>query len=147
MRTIEHWDIERKRYPQCDHYSVIVAEDITSPFLNIIALLNGTVPLIAIQMTAVKVGDQITLIFTKVMDVMPLGIPDGDEEVQESTDRTYWETFRGTKLTVAMTDEVLKLIHKFAPELELKYNKFYIGLAQDGQPNNFVMFKARKRVH
>ena len=28
--------------------------------------------------------------------------------------------------------------------MELKYNKFYIGLAKDGSPNNFVVFKPRK---
>src|SRR5688500_13064002 len=28
IRTIEYWDIERKRYPQYDHTAVLVAEDI-----------------------------------------------------------------------------------------------------------------------
>jgi hypothetical protein len=28
--------------------------------------------------------------------------------------------------------------------LELKYNKFYIGLAIDGQPSNFVTFRPKK---
>ena len=32
----------------------------------------------------------------------------------------------------------------YDPKLELKYNKFYIGLATNGQPNNFVVFKSRK---
>ena len=32
IRTIEYWDIERKRYRQYDHTAVIVAEDITSGF-------------------------------------------------------------------------------------------------------------------
>jgi hypothetical protein len=32
IRTIEYWDIERKRYPQYDHYAVIIAEDITVVF-------------------------------------------------------------------------------------------------------------------
>lgn len=36
------------------------------------------------------------------------------------------------------------MVKSFAPELELKYNKFYIGLAKDGQPNNFVIFRAKK---
>ena len=27
---------------------------------------------------------------------------------------------------------------------KLKYNKYYIGLAKDGQPNNFAIFKAKK---
>jgi hypothetical protein len=33
IRTIEYWDIERKRYPQYDHCAVIIAEDITSRYL------------------------------------------------------------------------------------------------------------------
>ncbi len=32
IRTIEYWDVERKRYPQYEHVAVIVAEDITSRF-------------------------------------------------------------------------------------------------------------------
>jgi|GEM_PF-3382157 len=34
IRTLEYWDVERKRYPQYEHCAVIVAEDITSRFLN-----------------------------------------------------------------------------------------------------------------
>lgn len=62
IRTIEYWDIERKRYPQYEHTAVIVAEEITSRFLNVISLFNGTIPLIAIQMSAVQLGDTISLI-------------------------------------------------------------------------------------
>ena len=38
IRALEYWDIERKRYPQYDYCAVLVAEDITSRFLNVIAL-------------------------------------------------------------------------------------------------------------
>jgi len=48
IRTIEYWDIEKKRYLQYDHCAVIIAEDITSRFLNVISLFNGFIPLIAI---------------------------------------------------------------------------------------------------
>lgn len=34
MRTIEYWDIERRRYPAYDHVGVLFAEDITSRFLK-----------------------------------------------------------------------------------------------------------------
>jgi hypothetical protein len=146
IRTIEYWDIERKRYPQYDHCAVIVAEDITSRFLNVISLFNGAIPLVAIQMSALKFGDQVSLIFTTVIDQLALGLPEEDEEVQAVTDRTYWETERGTKSTVAMADQLLNLINSFDPSLELKYNKFYIGLAKDGQPNNFAVFRPRKQV-
>jgi hypothetical protein len=143
IRTIEYWDIERRRYPQYDHCAVIVAEDITSRFLNIIGLFNGFIPLVAIQMSALQIEDQIALVFTKVLDELQLGMVDEDEEVQEVADRGYWES-KAAKATVAMADELLKIIRSFAPELDLKYNKFYIGLAKGDRPNNFVIFRAKK---
>jgi hypothetical protein len=143
IRTIEYWDIERKRYPQYDHCAVIIAEDITSRFLNIISIFNGFIPLIAIQMNAYKVKEDYFLLFTTILDEMSLGLVEEDE-IKEVTDRNYWETMRGTKKTVAIADELLNLISKFAPGYELKYNKFYIGLAKDGQPDNFAIFIPRK---
>lgn len=145
IRTIEYWDIERKRYPQYEHTAVIVAEEITARFLNVISLFNGTIPLIAVQMSAVELAGTVSLLFTTVLDEARLGLVDEDEEVQEVTDRSYWES-RGSKATVAMADEVLKLVAEFAPGLELKYNKFYIGLASNGQPNNFVQFRPQKNA-
>ncbi|MFA5762664.1 MAG: hypothetical protein WC931_03710 [Bacilli bacterium] len=145
IRTIEYWDIERKRYPQYEHTAIIVAEEITSRFLNVIGLFNGTIPIMAIQMSAVQLGDTVSLAFTTVLDQVRLGLVDEDEEVHEATDRTYWEN-RGSKATVAMADELLEVVRTLNPHLELKYNKFYIGLARDGQPNNFVIFRPQKNA-
>ncbi|OPZ86048.1 MAG: hypothetical protein BWY74_03751 [Firmicutes bacterium ADurb.Bin419] len=146
IRTIEYWDIERKRFPQYEHCAVIIAEDITSRFLNVISLFNGAIPLIAIQMNAIRVGDSTSLIFTTVLNQLTLGLVDEDEEVAEVTDRTYWEQMRGTKQTVSMADDVLELIKTLSPSFELKYNKFYIGLADNGQPNNFVIFRPQRNI-
>jgi len=143
IRTIQYWHIERKRYPQYEHTAVIVAEEITARFLNVISLFNGTIPLMAIQMSAVGLGETVSLLFTTVLDEARFGLVDEDEEVQEFTDRAYWEA-RGSKATVAMADEVLKLVAEFAPGLELKYNKFYIGLATNEIPNNFLIFRPQK---
>src|SRR4051812_45257316 len=143
IRTIEYWDVERKRYPQYDHCAVIVAEDITARFLNVISLFNGTIPLIAIQMSALKFGEKVALVFTKVLDELRLGRVDEDEEVYEEADRHYWEA-RATKETVSLCDDLLKIAREFEPKLDLKYNKFYIGLAEGGQPNNFVTFRPTK---
>jgi predicted transport protein len=143
IRTIEYWDIERKRYPQYDHTAVIVAEDITSRFLNVISLFNGSIPLVAIQLSAFRMGDSVSLVCSKVLDEMRLGLVDDDEEVQAVTDRSFWEA-RASKHTLAMADELLGLVRSLDAELELKYNKFYIGLAKGGQPNNFVIFRPKK---
>ena len=143
IRTIEYWDIERKRYPQYDHTAVIIAEDITSRFLNVISLFNGMIPLMAIQMNALKRGNEVGLVFTTVVDQMSLGLVDEDEEVQAATDRAYWEN-RGSKKTVAMADQLLEIARQFDHSLDLKYNKFYIGLAKHGQPSNFIIFRPKK---
>ena len=145
IRTIEYWDIERKRYPQYDHTAVIVAENITSRFLNVISLFNGFIPLVAIQMNAIQIGQQVSLIFTTVLDQMVLGLPEEDEEVQEVTDRRYWEE-RANKSTVAMADGLLRIIHSVGTGFSLNYTKFYVGLAKDGQASNFVRFRPQKHA-
>jgi hypothetical protein len=144
IRTIEYWDIERKRYPQYDHCAVLIAEDITSRFLNVISLFNGAIPLVAIQMQALRVGGQLTLIFTRVVDELSRGLVDEDEEAEAApADRSYWEQ-RATKGTVALADNLLAIARQIDPSLELKYNKFYIGISKDGLPFNFVSFRPKK---
>lgn len=143
IRTIEYWDIERKRYPHYEHTAVIVAEEITGRFLNVIGLMNSSIRLIAIQMNAVRVGESVSLIFTTVLNLMTLGPIEEDESAYEIRDRAYWEN-RGTKATVAMADEALSLVKELDPTLELKYNAYYIGLVNNGHPNNFVIFKPQK---
>lgn len=143
IRTIEYWDVERRRYPQYEHAAVIVAEDITSRFLNVISLFNGNIPLIAIQLSAWRFDDSVSLVFSKVLDEVTLGLVGDDEEVQAVTDRAYWEQ-RGSKATLRMMDEAFDLLRALDPALELKYNKFYVGLAANGQPDNFVIFRPQK---
>jgi hypothetical protein len=144
IRTIEYWDIERKLYPQYDHCAVLVAEDITSRFLNVVSLFNGTIPLIAIQMQALKVGSHTTLVFTTVIDELVRGLVDEDEEGDVApTDRSYWEK-RGSKETLELADKMLSWVQDFDAGVRLKYNKFYVGLEKDGQPFNFVTFRPKK---
>ena len=147
IRTIEYWDIERRRYPQYEHVAVLMAEDVTSRFLNVISLLNGTIPLILIQMQALAVGDdKVTIVFTKVLDEFSRGLVDEDEEMATETDRDYWE-HKATKGTVALADDVLKAVSELEEDLasiRLKYTKYYIGLEKDGAPCNFVLFRPTK---
>jgi hypothetical protein len=94
IRSIEYWDVERTKNPDSEHRAVIVAENITNRFFNVIALLNRAVPLIAIQMTAVKFEDRFALTFTKVLDVADLRATE-DEMTSDQRDRPYWEARAG----------------------------------------------------
>lgn len=142
IRTIEYWDTERKRYPQYDHCAIIVAEEITGRFLNVIGLFNGSIPLIALQVSAFKIdNNEVTLVFTKVLDRVTLGTD--EEEVFEPTDRKYWEK-KSTSKMLSLLDEIFKNFTNVSDEFTLKYNKFYIGLSKDGVAKNFIFFKPKK---
>ena len=145
IRTIEYWDIERKRYPQYDHCAVIIAEDITSRFLNVIALFNGAIPLVAIQMQALRVGEHLTLNFTTVINELTRGLVDEDEDAQAApADRAYWEN-RSSREMLKLTDELFALVRLNDDSLELKYTKFYVGISRLGQAFNFVKFRPQRR--
>ncbi|HHU75616.1 MAG TPA: hypothetical protein GXZ24_01775 [Firmicutes bacterium] len=59
--------------------------------------------------------------------------------------RLYYYALKGTEETVAIVDQVLDLIQEITPGYALKYNKFYIGLAQNNVTDNFVIFRAMKK--
>ena len=141
IRTIEYWDIEKKRYPQYDHCAVIIAEEITGRFMNVISLFNGTIPLIAMQVSAFKNGDDISLVFTKVIDRVTLG--NDEDDIVEPTDRNYWEN-RSTSKMLKNVDYIFNDFGDLVKGYEFKYNKFYIGLTKDGLVKNFVEFKPKK---
>jgi len=139
VRTIEYWDNERKRNLNWKYVAVIIAEDITNRFFNVISLFNGVIPIIAIQLKAIKYKNEIGLDFTTILDLIT---PD-EEEVIEAVDRAYWEKI-ATKDTVKIADDLLKYIDEFTNGFSLKYNKHYIGLMKNGTAKNFANFKPRK---
>jgi len=144
IRTIEYWDLERRRYPQYDHIAVIIAEEITNRFFNVISLFNGFIPLIAIQLNLLEVNGCLTINSTKVLDNQTLGTDEEDSPAL-NTDRSYWEK-KSSKQMLAVVDDLFKLASLQQPDLELRYNKFYIGIRQSGVANNFIIFKPRKKL-
>lgn len=146
IRCIEYWDIERKYLPTFDHCAVLVAEEITSRFLNVISLFNGKIPMIALQLNALQLDGKLVLNFTRVLDEVSLGTMEEEEELSERevTDRNYWEE-KGSELSLALADECLQLLREIDSTLSLTYNKYYIGLKQGNRANNFVVFKAKKK--
>lgn len=144
IRTIEYWDIERRRYPQYDHIAVIVAEDVTSRFLNVISLLNGAIPLIAIRITCARVDGALTLMATRVVDLTTWGTDEEDAGGSE-VDRAWWEE-RSSKESLQVLDRLMEMVKEVEPGVDLKYNKNYIGLAASGGTvRNFVVFRPRKK--
>jgi hypothetical protein len=132
IRTIEYWDMERQRAPTIEHRAVIVAEAITSRFFNVIRLLNRAVPLIAIQLSAFQLGDEVVLQFIRVLDTYEFG---GEEEEEggatELADRPYWEK-RTPPEALAAVDAIVALIASGGGEPKITYNRTHIVVGTSG---------------
>ena len=140
IRTIEYWDIERRRFPSKDHKAVIVAEDITNRFFNVISLMSHSIPIIAIQLNALKVGDKIILDFTKVLDVYEQS-EDEEDLVAETVDRSYWE-HRSNQKSISILDGFINSISGKYQNPKVTYNKYHIAIGT--QKQNFIWFRPRK---
>lgn len=140
IRTIEYWDIERQRFPAYDHRAVIVAEEITSRFFNVIRLLNRAVPLVALQLNAFSIDNSVVLHFTKVLDVFA-ETEDLEEAGGEQVDRRYWERRAGAT-SLAVLDAVVAIVEKEIGPTRVTYNKNHIALGTAGF--NFCWFHPRK---
>lgn len=149
VRCIEYWDIERRRYPAYDHVAVLVAENITSRFLNVMSLLAGSIPLIAIQVNALRVDDKIVLHFARVMDQTELRTDDVYEGGasgggEESVDRGYWESKAGPQI-MSLADRILQIFDDASEaQLVYKYVKAYMAIATDGSFFNVAKVFPRK---
>jgi len=140
IRTIEYWDVERQRYPDLAHFAVIVAEEITARFFNVIRLLNRAVPIIAIQLNAFRVNDEVVLQFIRVLDAPEAANPE-DEEAAEPVDRAYWQKKAGPD-SLAVVDAIKSLVPTTKGEPQITYNKYHIALRTGGYV--FVWMRPRK---
>lgn len=138
IRTIEYWDLERKRYPQYEHCAVIIAEEITERFFNVISLFNGQIPIIAFKLTAVELpNESVGLVFTKVMNKMNLGLE--ESEPSPSADKEYWE-----KKVGASQMSIIQKICDFFDGVP-NYTKRYIGIKIKDQKNQRMRILPKKQ--
>lgn len=142
IRTIEYWDLERKRYPQYEHVAVLVAEGVTGRFLNVLNLFNGQIPLIVLKLEAFKFENDIALHFTKILDRVQLGVPE-EEETTEPANRGYWEK-RSCPEMLKLADGLLDIVKSVEPGIVENYNRYYIGLLRNNTAANYCYFKPKK---
>jgi len=92
IRTVEYWDIERRKYPGYEHCAVLIAESVAARFLNVISLFSGTVPFVAIQVNGLMVDGKLVLNFVKVLDSRTLRKDETAEQKEKAvTDRQFWD--------------------------------------------------------
>jgi len=126
IRTIEYWDLERRRFPSREHKAVIIAENITNRFFNVISLMNKSIPIIAIQLNTIKHEDKLILDFVKVLDIYES--PEDEEDLGlEVVDRKYWED-KSAKTSIKLLDVAIEMTKADYVELRVTYNKHHVAL-------------------
>lgn len=143
IRVIEYWDVERRRFPAYEHVAVLIAEEVTSRFLNVMSLLAGSIPLIAIQLNAIQVGDKLALDFVKVLDQRALREDDTVEATGgDDVGRPAWEKKVGEK-GIALCDQLISLLQPHTnSELGLRFQKRHVPVVPVGKTRDvaFVLF-------
>jgi hypothetical protein len=132
IRTIEYWDNEKRRWPQRQHYAVLIAETITRRFFNVIQLLSHSIPIIAIQVNMIESNGQKAIHFTKVLDTYEE--PDDGISDARIYDEAYWKT--KAPWTIETVNEFLNIVDGSIESPTLKYLKYYIAININGK-NHF----------
>lgn len=143
IRAIEYWDLVKRKWPQRQHFAVLIAERITARFFNVIQILSGCVPLIAIQVNVIKSPHGHSLHFTKIIDVYE----EPDDDVSQdgnNYDESYWRKKSLESLKVA------QLIHGATSDVYLNsrigYCKYSVNIVRDGYNQLIVRSRAGGNV-
>ncbi len=144
VRAIEYWDLRRRVTPHRKHCAVLVAEEITGRFYNVINLIK--VPIIAIEFSALKCNcggrDFFTIVFNTVYDNFSSS---QESSVNRPADREYWVR-RSSECTMRLIDCLIVLINRVLNKnFQPNYNQHYVGLKEGGRTTAFISFYPRKR--
>lgn len=137
IRTIEYWDNEKRRWPQRQHYAVLVAESITRRFFNVIQLLSHSIPIIAIHVNMIEVNSQKALHFSKILDTYEE--PEDGTGIGETYDEAFWK--KRSTWTIDAANELLAIVSEVLDSPSLRYVKNYIAINVLG--NNYFWFHKR----
>lgn len=138
IRTIEYWDNEKRRWPQRQHYAVLVAEQITRRFFNVIHLLSHSIPIIAIHASLIESNGVRSLFFTKVLDTFE-EVDDGLADIEVEVNREFWN--KKARWTAEAADRLLAVVTPILQPCKLGYVKNYVSIVVGR--NNYFWFHSR----
>ena len=133
VRVIEYWDLERQLWPEYAHCGVIIAEEITDRFFNVISLLNrgGRMPIMALKLTAIRSPNNpgnAGLLFTKILGEP---VPFDDAELAPEVDRAHWIREAGNEW-MSLVDKFHENTNLPKNEFPLHYTKSYVSILVNG---------------
>lgn len=148
IRTIEYWDLEKRRYPQRQHFPVLIAESFNKRYFNVIQILSLNVPMVAIQADLLEVGDQKILNFIKILDIYEEQAEEGEANI---VNETTWSS--SANWTLQTAKELLSILEGSGPTLKLNFTQSYVALITNrgnaywlykrSEPKSYLGFKEK----
>ncbi len=138
IRSIEYWDIEKRKYPQRQHFSVLVAESFNRRYFNVLQILSLNIPMIAVQADLLEVDSEYVLNFTKLLDIYEE--PEEEEETTTLANEASWT--ENAIWTLEAAKEILKIILEVDSELALGFTQSYIKITKEGKGIYYLSKKA-----
>ena len=143
IRTIEYWDIESRRRPDKEHRAVIVAEEITNRFFNVIWILSRSIPIIAIKLDALEVDGKLVISYTKVLDVYET--PEAGDVSSVPSTRQSWVDY-SRKESFEVFEKIVEVVSSSGISPKVTYTTGYIALG--GVKRNYAWFSPQsKGIH
>jgi hypothetical protein len=135
IRSIEYWDNEKRKYPQRQHFSVLVAESFERRYFNVIQILSINIPMIAIQADLLEVNKEYILNFNKILDVYEE--PEDNEEATPVNESSWNEK---SSWTLNTAKELFSLVE--TDKKSINYTQSYISIVINGRSS----YKLDKRT-
>ena len=138
--SLGYWDLEHRgdRESRFEHKAVIVAEDFSQRFFNVITLLNKVVPMIAVKLSAFRVNTQLCLNFVRVLDITE----ENSSEQNEPTTRKDWEDC-SSEDSMQILDNLVSLMPSSAGKVRVKYNQSHVAVGS-ARGTNFCWINPRR---
>ncbi len=139
IRAIEYWDNEKRKYPQRQHFCVLIAESFDRRYFNVIQLMSLNIPMIAIQADLLEVDGDKILNFTKIIDIYIE--PDENEDEVKQVNEATWD--KNSPWTNSNAKELVKVLKDEKRKINFRYTQSYISLNINGK-NAYWLCKRMK---
>ncbi len=139
IRSIEYWDNEKRKYPQRQHFCVLVAESFDRRYFNVIQLMSLNIPMIAVQADLLEVGGEKILNFTKIIDIYLE--PEENEEDVKVVNEATWTNDAPWVHTNAK--ELIEIYKEQDSKINIGFTQSYVSINIDGK-NAYWLHKRMK---
>lgn len=124
IRSIEYWDNEKRKYPQRQHFCVLIAESFDRRYFNILQILSLNIPMIAIQADLLEVNGEHILNFTKLVDIYIE--PEENDDEAAATEST-WQ--KDAPWVNDSTHAFFEMLKPLSSNLTVRYTQSYISVS------------------